>query len=40
MQRLAEPEVAAEIVADEETIFDRSKHRVFIVDERDSPINA
>lgn len=38
MQRLAEPEVATEIVADEEQLFDRSKHRVFMVDERDSPI--
>lgn len=38
MERLARPEVVAEIVADEETIFDRSMHRVLIVDEHDSPI--
>lgn len=36
MKRLARPEVVAEIVADEETIFDRDKHRVFMVDEYDS----
>ena len=36
MNRLARPEVVAEIVADEETIFDRDKHRVFMVDEYDS----
>lgn len=40
MERLSRPEVVAEIVADEETIFDRSKHRVFIVDERDSPVGG
>lgn len=38
MERLAQPDVVAEIVADEETIFDRSKHRVFMIDERDSPV--
>ena len=38
MERLSQPEVVAEIVADEETIFDRAMHRVFIVDEHDSPI--
>jgi hypothetical protein len=36
MQRLAEPDAVAEIVADEEGLFDRSKHRVFMVDERDT----
>lgn len=36
MARLADPAVVAEIVADEESLFDRSKHRVFMVDERDS----
>ena len=36
MKRLAQPEVVAEIVEDEETIFDRDKHRVFMVDEHDS----
>ncbi len=40
MRRLAEPDVVAEIVADEETIFDRSKHRVFVVDERDSVVGG
>lgn len=40
MLRLAEPDIAAEIVADEELLFDRSKHRVFIVDERDSVISG
>lgn len=36
MERLADPAVVAELVADEETLFDRSKHRLFMVDERDS----
>ena len=40
MLRLAEPDIAAEIVADEELLFDRSKHRVFLVDERDSVISG
>lgn len=40
MQRLAEPAVVAEIVADEEHLFDRSKHRVFMVDERDSILSG
>lgn len=40
MANLARPEVSAEIVADEETLFDRSKHRVFMVDERDSPCSV
>ncbi|MFD2578438.1 EthD domain-containing protein [Novosphingobium colocasiae] len=38
MANLSRPEVVAEIVEDEETIFDRSKHRVFMVDECDSVI--
>lgn len=37
MAQLSKPEVMAEIVADEETIFDRSKHRLYTVDECDSP---
>ena len=36
MKRLAQPEVVAEIVEDEESLFERDKHRVFMVDERDS----
>ncbi|WP_324739988.1 EthD domain-containing protein [Tsuneonella sp. CC-YZS046] len=40
MANLARPEVVAEIVADEETIFDRSKHRLFMVEECDSPVGA
>lgn len=36
MEHLSRPDVVAEIVADEETIFDRDKHRVFLVDEHDS----
>ena len=40
MANLARPEVIAEIVADEETIFDRSKHRVFMVEECDSPVGS
>jgi hypothetical protein len=36
MAHLSQPEVIAEIVADEETIFDRSKHRMFTVEECDS----
>lgn len=39
MQRLALPDVAAEIVADEEMTFDRSKNRVFIADEHESSLN-
>jgi len=38
MANLARPDVTAEIVADEETIFDRSKHRMFLVEECDSVI--
>ncbi|MES2493759.1 MAG: EthD domain-containing protein [Pseudomonadota bacterium] len=40
MARLARPDVVAEIVADEETIFDRSKHRVFLVEEHESPVRV
>jgi EthD domain len=35
MAKLSAPDVAAMIIADEETIFDRSKHLAFKVDERD-----
>jgi hypothetical protein len=38
MQHLAEPDVVAEIVADEEALFDRSRHRVFLVEEHDTPL--
>lgn len=38
MARLAEPAVAAEIAADEERLFDRSKHRHFFVEEHESPL--
>jgi hypothetical protein len=38
MARLADPETMAEIVADEETLFDRSKNRFFLVEEHDSEI--
>lgn len=38
MANLARPEVVAEIVADEETLFDRSRHRVYRVRECDSPV--
>ena len=40
MQRLAEPEIVADIVADEEQLFDRSMHRVFLVEEHDSIISG
>ena len=36
MQHHARPEVAAAIAADEENFLDRSKTRMFVVDERDS----
>lgn len=39
MARLSTPEVMAEIVADEETLFDRSRNRFFLVDERDSDLS-
>ncbi|MDB5441249.1 MAG: hypothetical protein JWM33_3676 [Caulobacteraceae bacterium] len=35
-----QPAVYAEIAADEETLFDRSKTRVFFVEEHESPIGA
>jgi EthD domain len=35
MAKLSAPDVAPMIIADEETIFDRSKHLAFKVDERD-----
>jgi EthD domain len=37
MAKLSDPATSAMIIADEETIFDRSKHLAFKVDERDSP---
>lgn len=40
MAHLSRPEVVAEIVSDEETIFDRSKHRLFTVEECDSPVGS
>jgi hypothetical protein len=33
---MAQPDVAAQIAADEERLFDRSKIQVFLVDERES----
>lgn len=39
MKHLARADVIAEIVWDEETLFDRSAHRVFLVDEHDSYSN-
>lgn len=38
LARLTRPEVAAEIIADEERLFDRSKHRYFFVEERESAL--
>lgn len=40
MRHLALPEVVAEIIADEEELFDRPAHRVFLVDEHESAIGA
>lgn len=40
MHRLAIPDVVAEIVEDEEQIFDRPRHRMFVVNERESVVNA
>lgn len=40
MESLARPEVVAEIVADEETLFDRGRHRVFMVEEHDSAMGG
>ncbi len=37
MQELQEPAIAAEIAADEENLFDRSKIRAFTVEEYESP---
>lgn len=38
MERLAAPGTLAEIVADEETLFDRTRNRFFLVDERESEL--
>lgn len=38
MAALAAPEVMAEIVADEETLFDRSRNRFFLVEEYESSL--
>ena len=38
MARLAEPATMAEIVADEETLFDRSRNRFFVVEEHESAL--
>jgi hypothetical protein len=38
MARLSEPAVLAEIVADEETLFDRTKSRFFLVEEHESAL--
>jgi hypothetical protein len=38
MARLSEPAIMAEIVADEETLFDRSKNRFFLVEEHESAL--
>jgi len=40
MARLTEPDVAAEIAEDEERLFDRSKHRHFFVEERESVLRG
>ena len=36
--KLQEPEIAAEITADEERLLDRSRIRLFTVEERESPL--
>ena len=38
MARLAAPETMAEIVADEETLFDRGKSRFFLVEEHETDL--
>lgn len=38
MAMLSAPEVMAEIVADEETLFDRAKNRFFLIEEHDSTL--
>lgn len=35
---IADPSVTAEIVADEETLFDRSRNRFFLLDEHESDL--
>jgi hypothetical protein len=39
MARLSTPEIMAEIVADEETLFDRSRNRFVLVEERESDLS-
>lgn len=39
MARLSTPEVMAEIVADEETLFDRVENRFFLVEEHESAMD-
>jgi hypothetical protein len=36
---LARPEVRAEIIADEEQLFDRSRNRFFLVEEHESDMS-
>ncbi len=38
MARLSTPEIMAEIVADEETLFDRSRNRFFLLEEHESEL--
>ena len=38
MAKLATPEIAAEILEDEERVFDRAKSRLFVVEEHESDI--
>lgn len=38
MARLSTPEIMAEIVADEETLFDRSRNQFFLLDEHESDL--
>jgi uncharacterized protein (TIGR02118 family) len=38
MRSFTEPSIAARIASDEENLFDRSKTRFYVVDERSSPI--
>lgn len=39
MARLSTPEIMAEIVTDEETLFDRARNRFFLVEERESDLS-
>ena len=40
MAAVSEPQVMAEIVADEETLFDRERNRFFLVEERESELGG